>query len=516
MGCSWSKNQPLSDGELQNILGKPLEDIKKLYSFGKELGKRTESEHIVMELCGGGELSSRIEAHSYYSEKDSAGILKSIANALQTCHSMGVIHRDVKPENFLFSSEVENTMLKAIGFGSSVYIKQETELKGKVGSKYYLAPEVLQGKSYGKEIDIWSAGVILYLLLCGKHPFKTESEIRRGSLDLERKPWPCVSESAKDLVKKMLTKDPKSRISASNVLGSLTIVLEFSSSSDRWDETNITFRAWEITGFDPKPSEHSWIRIQAPYKPIDNVLVLRMKRFGAMNKLKKLALNVIVEGLEKELIKDDKDRVFKSMDTDGSGSITYGELRNGLNAPRSHPNLSLSEARQLMEAADVDGNGRLDLYEYISATTETNVLVTDENCTKHSSSLIKMVAAGFVQDERIDYEEFCAMMRDGKLQPQGKRLNRGEEVRVVNLEIVLLFYVFFCLDNIKRGGSPWLMAAFFWVVTAWISVFQLMVHAIKGVVWILRHAIKYQPSFVDIKKTEFKTQMMYLSVHAKS
>ena len=78
----------------------------------------------MMELCGGGELSSRIEAHSYYSEKDSAGILKSIANALQTCHSMGVIHRDVKPENFLFSSEVENTMLKAIGFGSSVYIKQ--------------------------------------------------------------------------------------------------------------------------------------------------------------------------------------------------------------------------------------------------------------------------------------------------------------------------------------------------------------------------------------------------------
>ncbi|CAN6826393.1 unnamed protein product [Brassica oleracea] len=210
-------------------------------------------------------------------------------------------------------------MLKAIGFGSSVYIKQETELNGKVERKYYLAPEVLQGKSYGKEIDIWSAGVILYLLLSGKHPFETESEIRRGSLDLESKPWPCVSENAKDLVKKMLTKDPNNRISASN---------QFS------------------CGF----VEHSWIKIQAPYKPIDNVLVLRMKRFGAMNKLKKLALYVIVEGLEDELIKDDKDRDFKKMDTDGSGSITYGELRNGLNAPRSHPNLSLSEAKQLMEA----------------------------------------------------------------------------------------------------------------------------------------------------------------------
>uniref|UniRef100_M4DP03 non-specific serine/threonine protein kinase n=1 Tax=Brassica campestris TaxID=3711 RepID=M4DP03_BRACM len=426
MGCFWSKNQPPSDGELQNILGKPLEDIKKLYSFGKELGKgnlgttymceeiltgrsyacksiqkgelKSEEDkeavkkeieimfrlscqhnivsiksvyedreciHVVMELCGGGELSSRIEAHSYYSEKDSAGILKSIVNALQTCHSMSVIHRDVKPENFLFSSEVENTVLKAIGFGSSVNIKQETELKRKVESKYYLAPEVLLGKSNGKEIDIWSAGVILYLLLSGKHPFE---------------------------------------------------------------------------------AEHSWIKIQAPYKPIDNVLVLRMKRFGAMNKLKKLALNVIVEGLEEELIKDDKDRDFKNMDTDGTGSITYGELRNGLNAPRSHPNISLSEAKQLMEAADVDGNGRMDLYEYISATTETNVLVTDENLHKAfqffdkdgSGYITKNNLKHVVGDEanakdiisevdtdndgRINYEEFCAMMRDGKLQPQGRRV----------------------------------------------------------------------------------------------
>ncbi|CAH8313208.1 unnamed protein product [Eruca vesicaria subsp. sativa] len=467
MGCSWSNNEPMSDGELENILGKPLEDIKKLYSFGKELGKgnlgttymceeissgrsyacksipksklRSDDEkeavkkeieimfhlsgqpnivnikrvyedkeciHIVMELCGGGELSSRIEASSYYSEKDTAGILKSIVNALQIYHLKGVIHRDVKPQNFLFSSEDEDTVLKAIGFGSSVYIKQVgTELKG---SKYYVAPEVLQGKSYGKEIDIWGAGVILYLLLCGKHPFKTESEIRKGKLDLESQPWPCVSESAKDLVNKMLTKDPKTRISASNVL------------------------------------EHPWIKREAPYKPLDNVLVLRLKRFGAMNQLKKLAFNVIAEGLAEELIKDDK-YMFEAMDTDRSGSITYGELRSGLKSPGSHSNLSLTEARKLMEAADVDGNGRMDLYEYISVMKKRHVLVTDENLDKAFQyfdkdgsgyitkySLMKGVVRDVAiakdiisqvdknKDGRIDFEEFCAMMRDRKLQPQGK------------------------------------------------------------------------------------------------
>ncbi|KAL0667180.1 hypothetical protein Bca4012_029884 [Brassica carinata] len=239
--------------------------------------------------------------------------------AKAVCFVTGLTWKGGHDEAAAATIEDENTMLKAIGFGSSVYIKQETELNGKVERKYYLAPEVLQGKSYGKEIDIWSAGVILYLLLSGKHPFETGKS-----------------------------------------LSTTTTCLDF-----------LIFLG-----------EHSWIKIQAPYKPIDNVLVLRMKRFGAMNKLKKLALYVIVEGLEDELIKDDKDRDFKKMDTDGSGSITYGELRNGLNAPRSHPNLSLSEAKQLMEAADVDGNGRMDLYEYISATTEKSVLLTDENLHK--------------------------------------------------------------------------------------------------------------------------------------
>ncbi|AEE82415.2 calcium-dependent kinase-like protein [Arabidopsis thaliana] len=477
----------VSDQKQETILGKPLEDIKKHYSFGDELGKgnfgttylckenstgksyacksipkrtlsseeekeavKTEiqimdhvsgqpnivqikgsyednnSIHIVMELCGGGELFDKIDAlvksHSYYSEKDAAGIFRSIVNAVKICHSLDVVHRDLKPENFLFSSKDENAMLKAIDFGCSVYIKEGKTFERVVGSKYYIAPEVLEG-SYGKEIDIWSAGVILYILLSGVPPFQTgiesiivstlcivDAEIKECRLDFESQPWPLISFKAKHLIGKMLTKKPKERISAADVL------------------------------------EHPWMKSEAPDKPIDNVVLSRMKQFRAMNKLKKLALKVIAEGLSEEEIKGLK-TMFENMDMDKSGSITYEELKMGLN--RHGSKLSETEVKQLMEAADVDGNGTIDYIEFISATMHRHRLERDEHLYKAFQYFDKDGSGHITKEEveiamkehgmgdeanakdlisefdknndgKIDYEEFCTMMRNGILQPQGK------------------------------------------------------------------------------------------------
>ncbi|XP_020878721.1 calcium-dependent protein kinase 22 isoform X3 [Arabidopsis lyrata subsp. lyrata] len=489
MGCCGSKPLTASDidGKQETILGKPLEDIKKLYSFEGELGKgnfgttylckenstgksyacksilkrtlsseeekeavKTEiqimdhvsgepnivqikgsyedknSIHIVMEFCGGGELFDKIDAlvksHSYYSEKDAAGIFRSIVNAVKICHSLDVVHRDLKPENFLFSSKDENAMLKAIDFGCSVYIKEGQTLERIVGSKYYIAPEVLE-ESYGKEIDIWSAGVILYILLSGVPPFQTgicncvyscivDAEIKEGRLDFESQPWPLITFKAKHLIGKMLTKNPKERISAADVL------------------------------------EHPWMKSEAPDQPIDNVVLSRMKQFRAMNKLKKLALKVIAEGLSEEEIKGLK-TMFENMDTDKNGSITYEELKTGLN--RHGSKLSETEVRQLMEAADVDGNGTIDYIEFISATMQRHRLERDEHLHKAFQHFDKDNSGYITKDEleiamkehgmgdeanakeiisevdknndgKIDYEEFCTMMRNGNLQPQGKLL----------------------------------------------------------------------------------------------
>ncbi|GAU40036.1 hypothetical protein TSUD_258290 [Trifolium subterraneum] len=270
--------------DINTILGKQFEDVRKIYTLGEELGRgncgvtylctekstglkyacksiskskfisKAEKEeikreiqimqhmsgkpnivefkgayedknsvHVVMELCAGGELFDRITAKGSYSERDAASICRQIVNIVHICHFKGVMHRDLKPENLLLSSEDDKATIMATDFGMSVFIEEGKVYTDIVGSPYYVAPEVLRRK-YGKEIDIWSAGIILYILLCGVPPFWAETQkeifdaILKGHIDFESPPWPIISNSAKDLVRKMLTHDPKQRITASQVL----------------------------------------------------------------------------------------------------------------------------------------------------------------------------------------------------------------------------------------------------------------------------------------------------------
>ncbi|XP_055805522.1 calcium-dependent protein kinase-like [Solanum dulcamara] len=462
--------------EQDTILGKPFENIKAHYTLGRELGRGqygviylcTESStrqhyacksilkrklvskkeredikreiqmmqhlsgqpnivefkgayedqysvHLVMELCAGGELFDRIIARGYYSEKDAADIIRQIVNVVYICHFMGVMHRDLKPENFLLTSKDEHTMIKATDFGLSVFIEEGKVYRDIVGSAYYVAPEVLR-RSYGKEADVWSAGVILYILLSGVPPFWDETEkgilraILKGEIDFQSDPWPSISNSAKDLVRKMLTQDAKNRITSAEVL------------------------------------EHPWLQSgEASDKPIDSAVLSRMKQFRAMNKLKKLALKVIAENLSEEEIKGLK-AMFANMDTDNSGTITYEELKSGL--ARLGSKLSEAEVKQLMEAADVDGNGTIDYIEFVTATMHRHRLERDDDLFK-AFQYFDADQSGFItkdelesamkeygmgdeatikeiivevdtdHDGRINYEEFCAMMRSGT-QPQDK------------------------------------------------------------------------------------------------
>ncbi|KAG5621382.1 hypothetical protein H5410_006600 [Solanum commersonii] len=184
-----------------------------------------ENVYIVMELCEGGELLDRILLRGgKYTEDDARAVLTQILKVVAFCHLQGVVHRDLKPENFLFMSKDENAQLKAIDFGLSDFVKPDERLNDIVGSAYYVAPEVLH-RSYSTEADVWSIGVISYILLCGSRPFwaRTESGIFRAVLKadpgFEEQPWPTLSSEAKDFVKRLLNKDPRKRMTAAQALG---------------------------------------------------------------------------------------------------------------------------------------------------------------------------------------------------------------------------------------------------------------------------------------------------------
>ncbi|KAL3526759.1 hypothetical protein ACH5RR_011415 [Cinchona calisaya] len=179
---------------------------------------------IVMELCEGGELLDRILSRGgKYAEDEAKTVMIQILNVVSFCHLQGVVHRDLKPENFLFTSKDENSLLKAIDFGLSDFVKPDERLNDIVGSAYYVAPEVLH-RSYSTEADVWSIGVIAYILLCGSRPFwaRTESGIFRTVLkadpSFEEQPWPALSSEAKDFVKRLLNKDPRKRMTAAQAL----------------------------------------------------------------------------------------------------------------------------------------------------------------------------------------------------------------------------------------------------------------------------------------------------------
>ncbi|KAK7333888.1 hypothetical protein VNO80_30669 [Phaseolus coccineus] len=369
-----------------------------------------QSVHLVMELCAGGELFDRIIAKGHYTERAAASLLRTIVQIVHTFHSMGVIHRDLKPENFLLLNKDENAPLKATDFGLSVFFKEGETFKDIVGSAYYIAPEVLKRK-YGPEVDIWSVGVMLYILLSGVPPFWAESEhgifnaILRGHVDFTSDPWPSISPSAKDLVSNMLNSDPAERLTAAQVL------------------------------------DHPWIKEdgEAPDKPLDNAVLNRLKQFRAMNQFKKVALRVIAGCLSEEEIMGLKE-MFRGMDTDNSGTITIEELKQGL--AKQGTKLTENEVKQLMEAADADGNGTIDYDEFITATMQMNRMNREEHLytafqyfdkdnsgfitteeleqalrefNMHDGRDIKEILQEVDGDNdgRINYDEFVSMMKKG-------------------------------------------------------------------------------------------------------
>ncbi|KQJ93073.1 calcium-dependent protein kinase 4 isoform X2 [Brachypodium distachyon] len=295
--------------------------------------------YIVMELCEGGELLDRILAkkNSRYSEKDAAVVVRQMLKVAAECHLRGLVHRDMKPENFLFKSTKEDSPLKATDFGLSDFINPGKKFRDIVGSAYYVAPEVLKRRS-GPESDVWSIGVITYILLCGRRPFwdKTEDgifkEVLRNKPDFRKRPWPSISTSAKDFVKRLLVKNPRARLTAAQALS------------------------------------HPWVREggDASEIPVDISVLYNMRQFVKYSRFKQFALRALASTVNEEELADLKDQ-FDAIDIDKSGSISIEEMRHAL-AKDLPWRLKGPRVLEIIQAIDSNTDGLVDFKEFVAAT----------------------------------------------------------------------------------------------------------------------------------------------------
>merc|ERR1712032_1139443 len=259
--------------------------------------------YLVMELCSGGELFDRIIDAGHFTEVQAAILMQQILRAMFYMHENHICHRDLKPENFIFMTKdpIDKTLLKIIDFGLSCKFEPGQVLTTKAGTPYYVAPQVLAGK-YDHQSDMWSCGVIMFVLLCGYPPFYGEtdadvlSKVRLGNFSFNAADWKNVSEDAKNLIRMLLKMNPKDRYTAEQALN------------------------------------HEWVKDKAPKAKnisIGAQMFDNLKSFRSQNKLKKAALHIIAGQLNEDQIKALRE-TFMALDHNGDGLLTSAELKEGL------------------------------------------------------------------------------------------------------------------------------------------------------------------------------------------
>lgn len=368
--------------------------------------------YLLMELCTGGELFDRIteEAPSGFDESLAARYIHQILAALCYLHAHKFAHRDVKPENFLFHSKSPDSALKLIDFGLACKFEAGKPMTTKAGTAYYVAPEVLAGE-YNERCDIWSAGVIAFILLCGYPPFAGDTDpqilqkVKNGGFEFGSPEWDLISPGAKNLVTQMLTVDPALRPVVEVLLGS------------------------------------TWLKFKgepANPTPISADVVRRLKAFRTHARFKKVALTAIAQQLPDEEIRSLQD-TFRALDKNGDGKLTREEIAAGL----TKQGLVVPDAlERILQSVDSDGSGGVDYTEWIAATIDKKIYMQRDVCwaafrtfdldgdgritreeldkVLNGNHVRKVLGASKIDkmikefdtngDGVIDFEEFCAMM----------------------------------------------------------------------------------------------------------
>ncbi len=347
----------LADMDHPNIM-----KIKGFYKTNNHL-------YIISEYLAGGELFDRIvEAHNF-NEAQASAIIEQILSAVSYLHKRGVIHRDLKPENIVFESTAKDSLVKIIDFGTSRKLKKGEKLKSRLGTAYYIAPEVL-ALDYDSKCDIWSCGVILFIFLYGFPPFngKTDDEIfekiKKGAFKFPDSPK--VSPEVKALITRMLTKNAEQRPSADELL------------KDVW--------------FSKAKSQPADLEGQA-------LSIQHLKQFKCKYDFQKAILLYFVTFFD---LKEEKTRlynVFKNLDKDGDGQLDRNELKEAYSK-----NIALfsseGELDEIFSKVDVNKTGQIDFSEFLLASLDYKKGIKEKEL-KQIFSLIDKDKSGTLEKSEI-------------------------------------------------------------------------------------------------------------------
>ena len=364
-------------------------NILKIFEFYST----KESYSIVTELCKGGELFQEIVDKGPFDEVYSAYVMFQILSAINYCHGMKIVHRDLKPENILIVERDKNGMprIKIADFGTSKMFEKGAVQRKLVGSSYYIAPEVLK-KHYDEKCDIWSCGVIMYILLSGRPPFAGDNDreimdkVAKGRYDLETSPFDSVSSSSKDLIKKLLVMDPKKRISAQEALN----------------------HPW----FKEKKSRELFNKIKEVHNfPQMKDVVNACKLFNQIdvNGDGKINKQEFLKGLQNKISSDtlakDVDQIFKNIDMDNNGYIEYEEFVRAAVSKEYFINENV--LRFAFRYFDKDNSGEITFDEIESVFKES---IADK--TKVHEALKQIISEVDQNgDGIISFEEFADIMK---------------------------------------------------------------------------------------------------------
>jgi len=257
--------------------------------------------YLVTEICKGGELFDEIINRGKFTERDAAVLIKQLLMCINYCHKKNIVHRDLKPENILLEANKEFDQIKIIDFGTSVVLDNGKFLEEKLGTPYYIAPEVLN-KKYNQTCDIWSTGVIVYILLSGIPPFNGPSDeeimkkVRTGKFSFQDACWAGISDKAKDFITQLLTFDVSKRPTAEDAIN------------------------------------HPWIKemsVTTVSTAIVNDAFTNLRSFRADVKLKAATYSFIASQLLSSKEKENLQKVFKQFDANGDGKLSKDEIKAG-------------------------------------------------------------------------------------------------------------------------------------------------------------------------------------------